>query len=148
MNVVSQAMDETGLDPAYLDLEITESLLMQDVEQSTKILGEVGASGVTISMDDFGTGFSSLSVLKLFPVQTIKIDKSFVRDLVDDQDDAAIVRSVVAMAHSLGLRVIAEGVETEEQLQFLRKLGCDEYQGYLFSEPVEAGAFAAWFGSR
>lgn len=148
VNVVSQALDKTGLDPACLDLEITESLLMQDVEQSTKILGEVGASGVTISMDDFGTGFSSLSVLKLFPVQTIKIDKSFVRDVVDDQDDAAIVRSVVAMAHSMGLRVIAEGVEIQEQLRYLRKLGCDEYQGYLFSEPVEAAAFAAWFESR
>ena len=147
VKVVSKTLDETGLDPAYLDLEITESLLMHDVEQSTKILNEVGASGVTISMDDFGTGFSSLSVLKLFPVQTIKIDKSFVRDLVEDQDDEAIVRSVVAMAHSLGLRVIAEGVETQEQLHFLRELGCEEYQGYLFSEPVEADAFTTWFES-
>ena len=147
VNVVSQTLDETGLEPAYLDLEITESLLMQEVEQSTKILSEVGANGVTISMDDFGTGFSSLSVLKQFPVQTIKIDKSFVRDVVEDQDDAAIVRSVVAMAHSLGLRVIAEGVETREQLHFLRELGCEEYQGYLFSKPVDAADFAAWFES-
>lgn len=110
---MSRVLSDTGLDARYLDLEITESLLMHNLNANIAVLRQVSACGAQISMDDFGTGYSSLSSLKLFPVQTLKIDRSFVRDLVDDQDDANIVRSIVAMAHSLGLRIIAEGWRTK-----------------------------------
>ena len=148
VDLVSRVLSDTGLDARYLDLEITESLLMHNLNENIAVLRRVSACGAQISMDDFGTGYSSLSSLKLFPVQTLKIDRSFVRDLVDDQDDANIVRSIVAMAHSLGLRIIAEGVESEAQLGYLRELGCDEYQGYLFSRPMAAEAFHALFADR
>lgn len=148
VDLVSRVLSDTGLDARYLDLEITESLLMHNLNENIAVLRRVSACGAQISMDDFGTGYSSLSSLKLFPVQTLKIDRSFVRDLVDDQDDANIVRSIVAMAHSLGLRIIAEGVESEAQLGYLRELGCDEYQGYLFSRPMAAEAFQALFADR
>ncbi|BAZ93075.1 signal transduction protein [Thiohalobacter thiocyanaticus] len=148
VDLVSRVLSDTGLDARYLDLEITESLLMHNLNANIAVLRQVSACGAQISMDDFGTGYSSLSSLKLFPVQTLKIDRSFVRDLVDDQDDANIVRSIVAMAHSLGLRIIAEGVENEDQLGYLRELGCDEYQGYLFSRPVTAAEFQTLFAGR
>ena len=121
---------------------------MHNLNDNIAVLRQVSACGAQISMDDFGTGYSSLSSLKLFPVQTLKIDRSFVRDLADDRDDANIVRSIVAMAHSLGLRIIAEGVENEAQLGYLRELGCDEYQGYLFSRPVAPAEFQGLFAGR
>ena len=134
--LVQRALRETGLDARYLDLEITESLLMHNLDESIAILRKIRDCGASISMDDFGTGYSSLSTLKRFPIQTLKIDRGFVLDLVQDSDDAEIVRAIMAMAHSLKLRVIAEGVENDQQLRFLRALECDEYQGYLFSKPI------------
>lgn len=130
------ALRETGLDPHLLELEITESVMVDDYERAAETLRLVKAMGVRVSIDDFGTGHSSLARLKKLPIDAVKIDRSFVGDITDDPDDAAITSAIVAMAHSLRLRVIAEGVETRDQAQFLRDRGCDEMQGYLFSRPV------------
>lgn len=126
----------TSLPPHLLELELTESIVMSQAEETVAILGRLHELGVHLSIDDFGTGYSSLSYLKRFPVQKLKVDQSFVRDVVHDANDAAIVRGIVSLAHGLGLRVIAEGVETREQLDFLRGLGCEEAQGYYFSRPL------------
>jgi EAL domain-containing protein (putative c-di-GMP-specific phosphodiesterase class I) len=134
-------LNETGLEARYLDLEITESLIMSQADSTVVLLERLHQLGVGVSIDDFGTGYSSLAYLKRFPVQSIKIDQSFVRDVTTDADDAAIVTAVVAMAKSLKLKVIAEGVEKKEQLDFLTTLQCDEYQGYYFGRPVPAGSF-------
>ncbi len=139
---VAQVLKETGLDPHYLQLEITESAAMQDAEFTIAMLQDLREMGVQISIDDFGTGYSSLGYLKRFPIDTVKIDRSFVRDLTVDTNDAAIASTVIVMARNLNLNVIAEGVETEEQLAFLKQQRCDEFQGYLFSRPVPAEAFA------
>ena len=133
---VMQALEQTGLDPGSLELEITESSAMQNAENSIHTLRELKALGVRISMDDFGTGYSSLNYLKRFPIDTLKLDQSFVRDVTTDRGDAAIVSAVISMAHSLDLKVIAEGVETAEQLAFLQKQRCDYIQGYFFSAPL------------
>ncbi len=138
---VTRALRDTGLNPIYLDLELTESTLMQDPKRTITVLGKIKDMGVQISIDDFGTGYSSLSYLKQFPVDAVKIDQSFVKHVTTDPDDAAIAGAVVAMAHSLKLRVIAEGVETLQQLEFLRELNCDEMQGYFVSRPVPADEF-------
>jgi predicted signal transduction protein with EAL and GGDEF domain len=138
VDTVSRAIRETGIDPSCIELEITESNAMQNAENTIYTLRELKTSGVRISMDDFGTGYSSLNYLKRFPIDTLKLDQSFVRDVTTDPSDAAIVSAVIAMAHSLDLHVIAEGVETEEQLAFLQKQGCDKIQGYLFSVPLPA----------
>jgi diguanylate cyclase (GGDEF)-like protein/PAS domain S-box-containing protein len=127
---------ETGLPASCLELEITESIAMSRVDVVEQILGEIRELGVDLSIDDFGTGYSSLAYLKHFPVQRLKIDRAFIRDLGRDANSAAIVRSVVALGHGLGMRIVAEGVETQAQLDLLRELGCDEYQGFLFSRPV------------
>ena len=127
---------ETGFDPRYLEFEITESMLMESSAAVSEVLADLKTLGISISVDDFGTGYSSLSYLKRFPIDALKIDRSFVRDIPADQDDAAIVRAIIAMSHSLRMRVIAEGVETKEQQQFLRTEGCDEIQGYLSGRPV------------
>ncbi len=138
---VTHALDETGLDPDKLDLEITESNAMQNAEHSINTLWGLKKQGVRISMDDFGTGYSSLNYLKRFPIDRIKLDQSFVRDLPSDKDDAAIAMAVIAMGRSLELVVIAEGVETEEQLAFLKGHECDQLQGFLLSKPLAAEAF-------
>ena len=138
---VAVILDETGLDPACLELELTESLVMQDVEKTIATLSRLKAMGIKLSVDDFGTGYSSLSYLKRFPIDTLKIDQTFVRDITTDPDDAAIAKSIISMAHDMQLRVIAEGVETEEQKSFLLQRQCDEMQGYLFSKPVPAAEF-------
>ena len=127
---------ETGFDPRYLEFEITESVLMDSSAAVSEVLADLKAMGISISVDDFGTGYSSLSYLKRFPIDALKIDRSFVRDVPADHDDAAIVRAIIAMSHSLRMKVIAEGVETEEQQQFLRAEGCDEIQGFFSGRPV------------
>ncbi len=139
---VSRALNETGVAPELLEVEITESLLAQDLETTLEVLRRIKALGVRIAVDDFGTGYSSLAYLKRFPIDKLKIDQSFVRDLETDLDDRAIAAGVINLGHSLGLTVIAEGIETEEQQQLLRGLGCDEAQGYLFSRPLSADALA------
>jgi diguanylate cyclase (GGDEF)-like protein len=138
---VAGLLVETGLDASCLELEVTESVVMHNPAEAALTLERLHAQGIHISVDDFGTGYSSLSYLKQFRLDTLKIDRSFVRDISNDADDAAIVKSVIALAHSLRLRVIAEGVETGEQLDFLRLLGCDQYQGYLSSRPLPAAEF-------
>ena len=125
-----------GFNPAYLELEITEGLLIENMELAARILGDLHNDGVHISIDDFGVGYSSLSYLKRFPIDLIKIDRSFVRDIIDDPDDAAITAAIVALAHSLRMKVTAEGVETKAQLDYLKSLHCDEAQGFYFSQPL------------
>ena len=135
---VAEALDETGIDPQTLELEITESNAMHNTAMTMQTLRELKNLGVRISMDDFGTGYSSLNYLKNFPIDTLKLDQSFVRDVTTNRSDAAIVSAVISMAHSLDLKVVAEGVETEEQLAFLRQQRCDVIQGFLFSAPMSA----------
>ncbi|MBK5275774.1 MAG: EAL domain-containing protein [Desulfuromonadales bacterium] len=138
---VSQVLQDTSLEARFLEIEIVESLVMHDVERVSTILGELKGLGVQLAMDDFGTGYSSLSYLKRFPFDKIKIDISFVREITTDPDSAAIAKAIIAMAHSMNLRVIAEGVETEGQLGYLRSNSCDDMQGFLFSRPVPSGEF-------
>jgi diguanylate cyclase (GGDEF)-like protein/PAS domain S-box-containing protein len=135
-------LKDTRLDPRYLELELTESVLMQHAESSVSVLSTLKSIGVRLAVDDFGTGYSSLSYLKRFPIDSLKIDQSFVRDITTDTDDATIVGAVISMARSLRLCTIAEGVETEEQVTFLQAHSCDEAQGYYFSKPVVAHEFA------
>jgi diguanylate cyclase (GGDEF)-like protein/PAS domain S-box-containing protein len=135
-------LNETGLDPACLELELTESALMEQPELAASILKTLRDNGVVVSVDDFGTGYSSLSYLKKLPLDILKIDQSFVRQLSENPDDAAIAIAIISMGQSLNLRIIAEGVETAEDLEFLRMHGCDEAQGYYFSRPVPAEQFA------
>lgn len=143
--VIQQILDDTALDPRLLDIELTESILVQNPEAMAVVLGQMEKLGAHISIDDFGTGYSSLSYLKRFPIDILKIDQSFVRDIVTDPDDAAIALAIINMARALGMQTIAEGVETVEQLDFLRRHGCDAIQGYYFSRPVEASGIVALF---
>ncbi|WP_292937371.1 EAL domain-containing protein [Noviherbaspirillum sp.] len=140
--IVERALEDTGLPANLLELEITESTLMEHAQDTLEALHRLRSLGVRLSIDDFGTGYSSLSYLKRFPVDIIKIDRSFVRDVPDDSDDASIVTGIIALAHSLRLEVVAEGVETEAQLRFLREQRCDLLQGYYLSKPVPAEQFA------
>ncbi len=140
---VAEALAESGLDPKFLELELTESLIMQDVDRAIETMKELRGLGVRLSIDDFGTGYSSLSALKRFPVERLKIDRTFIRDLPDDEDDRAVASAVISLGQKLNLRVIAEGVETEEQVAFLRENHCDELQGFHFSRPVVADAIPA-----
>jgi diguanylate cyclase (GGDEF)-like protein/PAS domain S-box-containing protein len=135
-------LKQTGLDPRFIELELTESVLMKHAKSSAMVLSTLKSMGVRLAMDDFGTGYSSLSYLKRFPIDSLKIDQSFVHDIVTDADDAAIVSAVITMAKSLKKFVVAEGVETKEQMTFLQARGCDEAQGYYFSKPVVAHQFA------
>ena len=135
---VAAALTEAGLDPKSLELEVTESFVMHDAERINVAMQSLKALGVDIAVDDFGTGYSSLSYLKRFPVDRLKVDKSFVRDIDSDPDDAAIVRAIITLGHALNLRVVAEGVETAAHLDYLKLHGCDEVQGYYFSRPVPA----------
>jgi EAL domain-containing protein (putative c-di-GMP-specific phosphodiesterase class I) len=135
---LDDVLRETGMPARLLQLEITESMVMQNVERAIKLLDAIQSRGVRLAIDDFGTGYSSMSLLKQFPIDTIKIDKSFVRDLAENEEDRAIATAIIAMGKALGLTVVAEGVETSEQDAFLRRRECDELQGYLFSRPVPA----------
>ena len=139
---VDEALDTSGLQPQQLDIEVTEYLLLEHTELIVDKLDNLRAMGITLSIDDFGTGYSSLSYLKRLPVDTLKVDQSFVRDMTTDDDDRAIVETVLAMAKNLGLQTVAEGVETEEHLRLLDGLGCHLYQGYYFSKPISADEFA------
>jgi diguanylate cyclase (GGDEF)-like protein/PAS domain S-box-containing protein len=143
VDTVAGALDHAGLDARFLELELTESLVMNDAEHFIAKLHALKRLGVQLSIDDFGTGYSSLSYLKRFSLDRLKIDQSFIRDIAADPDDAAITRSVIALGHSLNLKVIAEGVETQEQLDFLRRHQCDEMQGYYFSEALASNAFTS-----
>lgn len=142
-SLVRQVLDETGLSPRLLELELTESHLLENVEHVIATFRQLRDLGVKLAIDDFGTGYSSLSYLKRFPVDYVKIDQTFIRDLSSGGEDAAITRAIIAMAHGLELKVVAEGVETQGQMDFLKSQGCDEIQGYLISPPVEASVFAA-----
>jgi diguanylate cyclase (GGDEF)-like protein len=143
---IAEALGGSGLPASLLELEITESIVMQDPERAARVLADVHGLGVHVAIDDFGTGYSSLGYLKRFPVDTVKIDRSFIAGLPGDDDDVVITRTVIAMAHSMGLRVTAEGVETPEQIAFLREQRCDEVQGFLLGEPVPAGEMEALLG--
>ncbi len=145
---IAEALQSTSLDPALLEVELTESMLMQNVDVTLDTLHRLRDMGVRLAIDDFGTGYSSLSYLKRFPLHTLKIDRSFVKDLPADAEDAAITKAIIAMAHSLRLSVVAEGVETPEQLGFLQQHGCDEVQGFLFSRPVGAEDFGALLAAQ
>jgi EAL domain-containing protein (putative c-di-GMP-specific phosphodiesterase class I) len=136
--LVKRVLQETGLCSQNLELELTESLLISNKDVMVAVLGELRQMGVKTAIDDFGTGYSSLSYLKQFRVNKLKIDRSFIRDIAIDCDDAAITTAIISVAKSLSLKVIAEGVEDEAQLSFLREHGCDEIQGYYFSKPVTA----------
>ena len=139
LDTVMNALDETGLSPELLELEITESIMMEHLDATLDILGKLKKVGVRFSVDDFGTGYSSLSYLKRLPIHTLKIDRSFIKDIVSDPNDAAIVAAITAMAQQLNLEVVAEGVETREQLEFLRGFRCQSIQGYYFSKPLAEG---------
>jgi predicted signal transduction protein with EAL and GGDEF domain len=139
--VVKSALQDAGVEPSHLELELTESSVMRDAERSVRILTQLAALGVRISVDDFGTGYSSLSYLRRLPLHKLKIDRSFIRDIESSRDDAQIIRAIVSMAHSLKLEVTAEGVENDAQFDFIRSLGCEEYQGYLCSAPLSPEAF-------
>jgi predicted signal transduction protein with EAL and GGDEF domain len=143
---VAQAVHRARIDPATLELELTESHLMQNIEEKAALLNRLGDLGVGISIDDFGTGYSSLSYLKKLPVDSIKIDSSFVRDIEDDPNDEAIIKAILAMAHSLRLSVVAEGVETEAQFNALKALGCNEFQGFFESPALAPADFEKRYG--
>jgi diguanylate cyclase (GGDEF)-like protein len=142
---VIRILEETGLSPKYLELEVTESSIIQDERFAAGMLSRLKSMGINILIDDFGTGFSSLASLKRLPIDALKIDKSFVREATSDPDDAALVMAIITLAHNLRLKVVAEGVETEDQLRFLQLLRCDEIQGYFFSKPLPAERLAAVF---
>ncbi|MNV31012.1 Phytochrome-like protein cph2 [compost metagenome] len=139
---IEQILEQTGMPPCLLELEITEGVLMQNVETTMTALNRLKTLGVRLAIDDFGTGYSSLSYLRRFPIDVLKIDQSFIRGLSNDTNDAALVSAIISLGRSLDLNVIAEGVETEEQLAFLKAHQCEEGQGYYFSKALPADAFA------
>lgn len=139
---VEAALQQSGLAPQYLELELTESILIQNTAKVLAITQRLSALGVQLSIDDFGTGYSSLSYLKRLKVDKLKIDQSFVRDLASDADSSAITGTIIQLAHSLGLRSIAEGVENQQVQAILQSMGCDEVQGYAIARPMPAPAFA------
>ena len=145
---IQDTLDDAGISPARLEVELTESLLMEDNEATRSVLAALAEMGVRVAMDDFGTGHSSLSYLKRFDIDTLKIDRSFVSELPHDPEDLAIATAIVAMGRSLQMKVVAEGVETIEQAEALRAMGCDEMQGYVLSRPLHSSAFVAWMHER
>jgi EAL domain-containing protein (putative c-di-GMP-specific phosphodiesterase class I) len=141
IQTVAEILKETNLDPKWLELELTESSIMKDPDQAIEKLHELKLMGIKVAIDDFGTGYSSLNYLKRFPIDTLKIDKSFISDVCKDPHDTAIVRAIVTLGHALDLTVVAEGVETREQLEYLNELECDVVQGFLFSKSLSADDF-------
>jgi EAL domain-containing protein (putative c-di-GMP-specific phosphodiesterase class I) len=142
---VVASLQGSGLSPELLELEITESILMADVEQAIEVMRQLTGQGIHFAIDDFGTGYSSLNYLRRFPIANLKIDRSFVQDVTTDPNAAAIAQSIVMLAHNLNLQVVAEGVETSEQADFLRSAGCNLVQGFLFGRPVPAAEFERLF---
>ena len=147
VELVARVLKDTGLDAKWLELEITESMMMENTEHTMQLLQELNTMGVHLSIDDFGTGYSSLAYLKRMPIHTLKIDRSFVQDIANDKSDAAVVQTIIAMAHNLDLRVVAEGTETAEQVDFLRNQRCDETQGFYFSRPLPAAEIGSMLSS-
>ena len=147
-DVLRRALFDSGVGAQHLVVELTESMLMDDLESGLALMQEIKALGVTLSIDDFGTGYSSLSYLKRLPLDELKIDRSFVTDLPGRNADTAIVRTVIELGHSLGMSVTAEGVETPAQRDSLAGLGCDNYQGFLFSRPVPLEQFTALLAAQ
>jgi EAL domain-containing protein (putative c-di-GMP-specific phosphodiesterase class I) len=145
---VMRAVSSAGVPPHCLEIEITESILMTDIEHTRHLLQKLCALGVRISIDDFGTGYSSLAYLRQLPLNALKIDKSFVRDMTNDGNGAAIVRTIVDLAHNLGREVIAEGVEDERALELLREYGCDCAQGFYLARPMLGEQFRGWLAAR
>jgi diguanylate cyclase (GGDEF)-like protein len=145
LGTIRRALNDARLDPSYLEVEVTESALMSDPEESVNILKQLSEMGVLVSVDDFGTGYSSMSYLQRFPIDKLKIDRTFINELTSNNDDASIVSAIVSLGHTLKLKVIAEGVETPEQLEFLQMLGCDQYQGYHYSAAMPANELADLF---
>jgi EAL domain-containing protein (putative c-di-GMP-specific phosphodiesterase class I) len=139
--VIAAVLGRTGLKPEWLEVELTESLVMRDVNRTIDVLRGLEQMGVTVAVDDFGTGYSSLSYLRRLPIGVIKIDRAFIEHIVDNPDDAAIARSIIALARGLQLKTVAEGVETGAQADFLRRHGCDTMQGFYFSRPLPADEF-------
>jgi EAL domain-containing protein (putative c-di-GMP-specific phosphodiesterase class I) len=140
---IAAALHDSGMRADLLELEITESMVMANIERATALLEAINKMGVRLAIDDFGTGYSSLAQIKRFPIDTIKVDRSFIRDLQIDPEDRAITEAVIAMGRALSLTVVAEGVETEAQTSFLREHACHEIQGFHFSKPIAADEFAA-----
>jgi EAL domain-containing protein (putative c-di-GMP-specific phosphodiesterase class I) len=141
VDVIQKFIKETGIKPEYLELEITEGQIMSNPQKSIKVLHEISDIGIELAIDDFGTGYSSLAYLKKLPIDKLKIDQAFIRELPSDEEDAAIAKAVIALAHSLNLKVIAEGVESKEQRDFLLENGCENCQGYFYSKPLPAKEF-------
>jgi EAL domain-containing protein (putative c-di-GMP-specific phosphodiesterase class I) len=142
LETIDEALKASGMSPVLLQIEVTESMMMRNVSRAIKVLDAIQSRGIRIAIDDFGTGYSSMSLMKQFPIDTIKIDRSFVRDLPDDTEDQAIAQAIISMGRALGMTIVAEGVETVEQETFLRAHGCDEMQGFLFSRPLPSGQLA------
>jgi EAL domain-containing protein (putative c-di-GMP-specific phosphodiesterase class I) len=148
VQTVAAALDETGLSPAQLKLEITETAIMVDPAAALQVLEQLAATGVALSIDDFGTGYSSLSYLRRLPVEEVKIDRSFVQTMMSQDGDHVIVRSTIDLASNLGLTVVAEGVEDGEALEELARLGCHQAQGYFISRPVPAAELSGWLAEE
>jgi EAL domain-containing protein (putative c-di-GMP-specific phosphodiesterase class I) len=146
--MVRKALDESGVSPRLIELELTESLLMSSADDSVRTLRKLHRMGVRLSIDDFGTGYSSLSYLKRFPIHKLKIDQSFIREIPGDSNDEAITRTIIGLANNLHLRVVAEGVETQAQTDFLYSVGCHEIQGSHVARPMPSVEFAAWMTER
>jgi len=141
VDTIRDALDQAGLEGRFLEVELTESAVMNDPEESIAILEKLSKMGVLVSVDDFGTGYSSMSYLRRFPIDKLKIDRGFISEVMSRPEDASIVRAIISLAHSLKLKVVAEGVESIDQLEFLRTLGCDQYQGYYYSPALPAAKF-------
>ena len=141
-------LNETAMDTDFLAIEVTESVIMRDARQASELLSRLNELGVQVAIDDFGTGYSSLSSLKDLPVHNLKIDRAFIEDLAESPKDVAVTRAIIAIGHGLGLTVVAEGVESEEQFAILREEKCDEIQGFLISPPVPGDQFTSWLSDR
>jgi EAL domain-containing protein (putative c-di-GMP-specific phosphodiesterase class I) len=148
LNDIRNALGQSGMPPSLLELEITESMVMQDLARTVRLLNEIKDLGITLSIDDFGTGYSSMAMVRELPIDALKIDRSFVRDIGRDAEGKAIINAIIALGRALELTVVAEGVETKEQEAFLRAQQCDEEQGYLISKPLPPEGFSVFLADR